>query len=91
MRNNIIGKIITMEESIFSAVEDYIENISAYTGEIVLAINPKTKEVNVDESKNLKNDDAYNINTLVRNNENGEMEPDIDEVKDITSKYFFVK
>jgi hypothetical protein len=79
-------------EAIFNKINEYLEEKDIYSANAVLAINKKSKEIEYGEPAKYGDKwDIYNIEKLIRNGENRELEPDVDETFELASKYYFVR
>lgn len=80
-------------EALCNLVEDYLQDKDAYSEDTVLAINSKTKEIELGTQVDFSIGwNTYSIQSLIRNNEdNSGIEVDIDATYELASSYFFVR
>lgn len=80
-------------EALCNLVEEYLQDKDAYSEDTLLAINSKTKEIELGTQADfVPGWETYAIQSLIRNNEdNSGEEADIDATFDIASSFFFVR
>lgn len=84
---NTIQDLRAFDNEIFNALQDYCDDREGYGEDAILAINPATLEVKVDNRYFIPIDwETYEIEPLLRGNE-----PDCDETNDLAHKYIFVR
>ncbi|MBQ7690963.1 MAG: hypothetical protein IJT30_07235 [Muribaculaceae bacterium] len=82
-----IHDLRAFENKIYNALYDYCNDRDGFDEDVILAINPVTLEVKVDNRYLLPLDyEMYEIDTLITRNE-----PDDDAVYDLANKYIFVR
>ena len=81
-----IQDLMSFDNEIFDALQEYCDNREAYPDDVVLAIHPDTLEITIDSPEKVNGFETYPIKNLLR----GE-EPDGDETNDIAHKYIFVR
>ena len=89
-----IQDIQALEERIYDAVTEYIENPDGYTDAVLhVYMNTDCMEhrAEVDNASNFSTEDeVYPISSLIRLDENGEPEVDIDAASDIANSWIFL-
>lgn len=84
---NTIQDLRAFDNEIFNALQDYCDDCDGYDEDAILAINPLTLEVKVDNRYFIpSNWETYEIEPLLRDSE-----PDCDETNDLAHKYIFVR
>lgn len=84
---NTIQDLRAFDDKIFNALQDYCDDREGYDEDAILAINPATLEVKVDNRSMFpKNFDMYEVDTLLNGNE-----PDYDAIHDLTTNSIFVR
>ena len=84
---NTIQDLRAFDDKIFNALQDYCDDRKGYDEDAILAINPATLEVKVDNRYFIPLDwETYEIEPMLRGNE-----PDCDETNDLAHKYIFVR
>jgi hypothetical protein len=80
-------------EALCNLVEEYLQDKDAYPEDTLLAINNKTKEIELGTQADFVTGwKTYPIQSLIRNNEdNSGKEADIDATHELASSYFFVR
>ncbi|MDO9154625.1 MAG: hypothetical protein Q7U47_13140, partial [Paludibacter sp.] len=80
-------------EALCNLVEEFLQDKDAYPADIVLAVNSKTKKIELGtQTEFAAGWETYPIENLIRNNEdNSGKEADIDATFDIASSFYFVR
>ena len=80
-------------EALCNLVEEYLQEKDARTTDTVLAVNAKTKKIELGTKTEFAAGwETYPIDSLIRNNEdNTEKEVDTDATFEIASSFYFVK
>lgn len=86
--------IKALEERIYDAVQEYLDNADAYS-EPVLRVYLYQDDMlhRAEVEDNLSgnaDDDIYPMTELVRLNDNGEPEPDVDKISEIANSWIFL-
>ena len=82
-----IQDLRAFENKIYDALYDYCEDREGYGEDAILAINPMTLEVKVDNRYFLSvSFETYEIEPLLLGSE-----PDVDAINDLANKYIFVR
>lgn len=91
MKHDTIQKLRAFDNQIFDAVQEYLNDRNDYAADVVLAINPKSHAISIDSPAACNGLEQYPIASLIRNDENGNTEPDCDATYELASNYYFVR
>ena len=88
-----IQDIRALEERIFDIVQDYVDG--NYNPDDVLAIGIRCGKITLkaDAKENIKagkTTELYPLKELVRTDDNGKPEPDVDAISDVANKWVFL-
>lgn len=87
-----IQELRAFNQLILEKVQEYLNDRDCYGSDVVIAINNDSYDVVIDSPTNLSKDfEQYPIATLIRNDEQGNLEPDCDATDQIANQYFFVR
>lgn len=87
-----IQELRAFDQLIWEKVQEYLNDRDCYSSDVVIAINSDTYEVVIDSPTNLSKDfEQYPIDTLIRKDEQGNLEPDCDATDEIANQYYFVR
>lgn len=84
---NQVKKIVEDNKNKKEVAKDAMD---AYPENVVLAVNPKSKEVFIENSDKCNECDIFSLSILISKNEDGNSEPDSDATCDLASQYCFV-
>ena len=83
-----------LEERIYEAVQEYLDNADAYTKPVLrvyLYQDDMLHKAEVEDNLSGNADDGiYPMTELVRSDDNGEPEPDVDKISDIANSWIFL-
>lgn len=86
--------IKALEERIYDAVQEYLDNADAYTKPVLrvyLDQDDMLHKAEVEDNLSGNADDGiYPMTELVRSDDNGEPEPDVDKISDIANSWIFL-
>ena len=92
MEYDTIQDLRAFDQLIMEKVQEYIDDRDLYDADTVLGINCKTLELVLDLPSELTREfEQYQLETLIRLDENGNPEPDCDATYEVASQFFFVR
>lgn len=91
MKQDRIQDLKRFEEQIFDVLQEYIDNKEDYPNDAVLIVRNSNHEVSIDSQDEFPKCTTYEIENYLRSDDAGDIEPDIDAVNELASKYFFVR
>ncbi len=90
MQQNSIQDINNFSEQIFNVLKEYLDDVDLYPNDSCLIINRKCLDVFIDNIIDTKECDIYPVSSLTRLGEDNLLEPDVDAIFELSSKYLFV-
>ena len=87
-----IQELMAVEQQILETIQEYLDDKGNYPDDVVLAINSTNYEIVIDSPSNLSDEyEQYQLSSLIRQDEQGNPEPDCDATNDIANQYYFVR
>lgn len=91
MKQDRIQDLKRFEEQIFDVLHEYIDNKEDYPNDAVLIVSNSNHKVSIDSKDESPKCATYGIENYLRSDDAGDIEPDVDAVNELASKYFFVR
>lgn len=90
MQQDLIQDLREFDRKIFDLVQDYVYNQEIYQDYSVLAINPKSYEVPINNPSVSQKIESYELSKFISKDDNRNLEPDCDVTNVLASKYYFI-
>ena len=80
------------EDTIYNVLEEYITDTGNFGDTDYLVINGKTLHVAIENNNKIgTGDEKFELSKLVRHDESGALEVDVDAVSEVAGKFLFVR
>ena len=80
------------EDTIYNVLEEYITDTGNFDDTDYLVINGKTLDVAIENINKIgTGDEKFELSKLVRHDESGALEVDVDAVSEVAGKFLFVR